>query len=72
MNQRLFPFLFIILLSANLVLAQKTFFKSVPGSYWVSTDLHIHTVFSDGAVGQVFGLKEQRGEDLDLFQWKET
>ena len=71
MNQRLFPFLFIFLLSVNKISAQRPFFKSVPGAHWVSSDLHIHTVFSDGAVWPSIRVEEARREGLDLIAMTE-
>ena len=58
-------------MSVNKVSAQRSFFKSVPGSHWVSTDLHIHTVFSDGAVWPSIRVEEARREGLDLIAMTE-
>lgn len=42
------------------------FFKAPKGMTLVSTDLHIHTVFSDGAVWPNIRVEEARREGLDL------
>ena len=64
-------YLLFSLLFFNLTLsAQETldipFFKSPEGVELVSTDLHIHTVFSDGAVWPNIRVEEARREGLDL------
>ncbi|MGA0211464.1 MAG: Sb-PDE family phosphodiesterase [Flavobacteriaceae bacterium] len=55
----------LFLLLATFVKAQSPFFSSVKG-YWISTDLHIHTVFSDGNVWPTLRVEEARREGLDL------
>jgi hypothetical protein len=59
------------LLSAVSLSAQIPFFKAQSGSYWVSADLHIHTVFSDGAVWPSIRVEEARREGLDLIAMTE-
>lgn len=44
----------------------KSFFKAPNGSYLISTDLHIHTVFSDGSVWPDIRVDEAEKESLDL------
>lgn len=58
------------LLFASFVNAQSPFFSSEKG-YWVSTDLHIHTVFSDGNVWPTLRVEEARREGLDLIAMTE-
>lgn len=55
----------------NLIFAQDPFFKSDTGSFWISTDLHIHTVFSDGEVWPSIRVEEARREGLDLIAMTE-
>ena len=50
--------------------AQTSFFESKNG-YWLSTDLHIHTVFSDGSVWPSIRVEEARREGLDLIAMTE-
>lgn len=59
------------LLAAVSLSAQTPFFKAQSGSYWVSADLHIHTVFSDGAVWPSIRVEEARREGLDLIAMTE-
>ena len=58
-------------LGTTSILAQDPFFKSEAGTYWLSTDLHIHTVFSDGAVWPSIRVEEARREGLDLIAMTE-
>ena len=44
----------------------KSFFKAPDGEYLISTDLHIHTVFSDGSVWPDVRVDEAERESLDL------
>ncbi|MDA9577184.1 PHP domain-containing protein, partial [Flavobacteriaceae bacterium] len=59
------------LIAATTLSAQPPFFKAKSGSHWVSTDLHIHTVFSDGAVWPSIRVEEARKEGLDLIAMTE-
>ena len=61
----------LFLLSFSALSAQSSFFRAQPGSYWISTDLHIHTVFSDGAVWPSIRVEEARREGLDLIAMTE-
>ena len=61
----------VILIGTNFLFAQQPFFKAAEGSYWLSTDLHIHTVFSDGAVWPSIRVEEARREGLDLIAMTE-
>jgi len=60
-----------LLLGSYFLVAQEPFFKAAEGSYWLSTDLHIHTVFSDGAVWPSIRVEEARREGLDLIAMTE-
>lgn len=55
-----------ILFSISSIFAQNRFFKAEEGMFWISTDLHIHTVFSDGEVWPSIRVKEAQREGLDL------
>ena len=58
---------FILFLSFNLSLfSQEKFFKNPKNTYLISTDLHIHTVFSDGFVWPDLRVDEALREGLDL------
>jgi len=50
---------------------QSTFFNAESGAEWISMDLHIHTVFSDGAVWPSIRVEEARREGLDLIAMTE-
>ena len=67
---KLFLFVF-FLISSLIVTAQNPFFNAEQGQYWLSTDLHIHTVFSDGAVWPSIRVEEARREGLDLIAMTE-
>ena len=58
--------LFFILFIINSIFAQNRFFKAEQGMFWISTDLHTHTVFSDGEVWPSIRVKEAQREGLDL------
>ena len=60
-----------VLIGTNSLIAQQSFFKAAEGSHWLSTDLHIHTVFSDGAVWPSIRVEEARREGLDLIAMTE-
>jgi len=62
--------IFFLLLGSSLF-GQTPFFKASEGLQWVSTDLHIHTVFSDGAVWPSIRVEEARREGLDLIAMTE-
>ena len=53
-------FLFIIIFKGN---SQKSFFSSDKGQLWLSMDLHIHSVFSDGNVWPTIRVEEARRKD---------
>lgn len=56
-------FLFVIIFKGY---SQKFFFSSDKDQFWLSTDLHIHSVFSDGNVWPSIRVEEARREGLDL------
>ena len=49
----------------------KTFFKSPEGKFFVSADLHIHTVFSDGSVWPTIRVEEALRDSIDLISLTE-
>jgi len=59
-------FLFILIGIGTLSYGQEPFFHSQKGGHWLSADLHIHTVFSDGSVWPSIRVEEARREGLDL------
>ena len=63
--------LIVLLLLGSGLFGQKPFFQASEGLQWVSTDLHIHTVFSDGAVWPSIRVEEARREGLDLIAMTE-
>ena len=50
---------------------RKEFFKSPKGVFLISSDLHIHSVFSDGEVWPSIRIKEARRDGLDLISLTE-
>ena len=50
---------------------RKVFFKSPEGVYFISSDLHIHSVFSDGAVWPTVRVDEAIRDSLDLISLTE-
>ncbi|MGB1168372.1 MAG: PHP domain-containing protein, partial [Flavobacteriaceae bacterium] len=64
-------FSLLFLINGFLATAQNSFFYASEGQYWLSTDLHIHTVFSDGAVWPSIRVEEARREGLDLIAMTE-
>lgn len=49
----------------------KTFFESPNDVYYVSSDLHIHTVFSDGVVWPTLRVDEAVRDSIDLISLTE-
>ncbi len=64
-------FLIFLFIGNSFGFCQKTFFEAGPGNYWLSTDLHIHTVFSDGKVWPSIRVEEALKEGLDLIAMTE-
>ena len=61
----------VLLLLSYFGQGQSPFFNAESGYQWLSTDLHIHTVFSDGAVWPSIRVEEARREGLDLIAMTE-
>jgi hypothetical protein len=51
--------------------SQKVFFNNPEGYFLISSDLHIHSVFSDGEVWPSIRIKEARRDSLDLISLTE-
>ena len=67
-----FTTLLIILINLNIYSqTRKVFFKNPDGNYLISSDLHIHSVFSDGEVWPSIRIKEARRDSLDLISLTE-
>ena len=65
MNKKLL-FGLMLLITQQLLSQEQRAFTSPKGTVLVSTDLHIHTVFSDGSVWPDIRLEEARREGLDM------
>ncbi len=74
-KQYFFTYFLLTLFLSGVSLAQQSakqpFFKAADGMQWLSTDLHIHTVFSDGSVWPSIRVEEARREGLDLIAMTE-
>ena len=57
-----------LILNSTIILSQekKVFFESPNGIFFTSSDLHIHTVFSDGLVWPTVRVEEALKDSLDL------
>ena len=49
---------------------RKVFFNNPEGTFLISSDLHIHSVFSDGQVWPSIRIEEARRDSLDLISMK--
>ena len=65
--------LVITILCVNSIFTQnkKTFFESPENIYYISSDLHIHSVFSDGAVWPTIRVDEAIRDSIDLISLTE-
>ena len=65
--------LVITILCVNTIFTQnkKTFFESPENIYYISSDLHIHSVFSDGAVWPTIRVEEAIRDSIDLISLTE-
>ena len=63
----------LVILFANINYTQnkKTFFESPKDVYYISSDLHIHSVFSDGAVWPTIRVDEAIRDSIDLISLTE-
>ena len=50
---------------------RKVFFNNPEGTFLISSDLHIHSVFSDGQVWPSIRVEEARRDSLDLISMTE-
>ena len=63
--------LVIFFVNINYTQNKKTFFESPKDIYYISSDLHIHTVFSDGAVWPTIRVDEAIRDSIDLISLTE-
>jgi predicted metal-dependent phosphoesterase TrpH len=63
--------LVIFFVNINYTQNKKTFFESPEDIYYISSDLHIHTVFSDGAVWPTIRVDEAIRDSIDLISLTE-
>ena len=63
--------IFLISISLNYSQTRKEFFKSPTGLFLIASDLHIHSVFSDGRVWPSIRVEEARRDSLDLISLTE-
>ena len=63
--------LVIFFVNINYTQNKKTFFESPKDIYYISSDLHIHTVFSDGAVWPTIRVDEAIKDSIDLISLTE-
>ena len=63
----------LVILFVNITYTQnkKTFFESPKDVYYISSDLHIHSVFSDGAVWPTIRVDEAIRDSIDLISLTE-
>ena len=69
--KNLFLVLVIFFVNINYTQNKKTFFESPKDIYYISSDLHIHTVFSDGAVWPTIRVDEAIRDSIDLISLTE-
>ena len=69
--KKLIVILMMSFLTINLAQERKVFFKSPAHIYYISSDLHIHTVFSDGAVWPTVRVDEAVRDSIDLISLTE-
>ena len=66
-------YVIIFFIFSNMIFSQgvKTFFESPKNVYYISSDLHIHTVFSDGVVWPTLRVDEAVRDSIDLISLTE-
>lgn len=69
--KKLIILFFINISLVNYSQTRKLFFSNPPDTHIISSDLHIHTVFSDGEVWPSIRIKEARRDSLDLISMTE-
>ena len=69
--KKLIILFFINISLVNYSQTRKLFFLNPPDTHIISSDLHIHTVFSDGEVWPSIRIKEARRDSLDLISMTE-
>ncbi len=69
--KKLIVIFLMLFLTINSAQDRKVFFKSPANIYYISSDLHIHTVFSDGAVWPTVRVDEAVRDSIDLISLTE-
>ena len=66
-----FKYIIILFSIINYAQGVKTFFESPEGKHFISADLHIHTVFSDGSVWPTIRVDEALRDSIDMISLTE-
>ena len=71
MKKTLTTFILILIVFSINAQKRKEFFKSSKGVFYISSDLHIHSVFSDGSVWPTIRVDEAVRDSIDLISLTE-
>ena len=71
MKKTLTTFILILIVFSINAQKRKEFFKSPKGIFYISSDLHIHSVFSDGSVWPTIRVDEAVRDSIDLISLTE-
>ena len=71
MKKTLTTFILILIVFSINAQKRKEFFKSPKGVFYISSDLHIHSVFSDGSVWPTIRVDEAVRDSIDLISLTE-
>ena len=69
--KKILVLVFLLSISLNYSQNRREFFKSPTGLFLIASDLHIHSVFSDGRVWPSIRVEEARRDSLDLISLTE-